>query len=389
MRSGAQRVSSLRRSKQAFGPVSFTEADFLVKPPSTSTLKPHPKTMKKLLTFAFALFFTAGISFAQSVSDIDQEGTSNSGTVTQTVSPAISNIPAAEAYLKQAGTRNSANIEQNRRTFTTRTAIDTDVRQSGERNTTDVSQSGWGGVIDVDQKGLSNSAEVGQSETQAFTADVNQEGDRNQAIASQNSGTGGVIDIDQFGSSNVADVNQDRVNGQSPVYTMARVLQEGELNEADVDQVSATNATADVLQFGDRNDAIVEQFNQTDVDPNHSAYVRQEGSSNFAHLDQSAEEVAAANGADIRQFGTSNQARLDQDGLAGGHTAEIRQEGTGNRLEGLGGAGTFALQAGSGHTLDVFQAGSSNRALVSQMGLSNVGDISQSGTSNVATINQN
>ena len=221
----------------------------------------------------------------------------------------------------------------------------------------------------------------------AATVGISQDGTQNEAIATQERGTGGMIEIDQTGAGNFADVFQQREDGQSPVRTMTRVVQEGTLNEVIVDQISSENARTDVLQLGDRNSASVTQFNGAGIDPNHQAFIRQEGTENLATIDQSADQVSAVNSAQIVQLGVSNVARLDQDGRTGGHAAGVRQEGTDNVLQGIDG-NSFAFQAGDDHALTVDQAGEMNLAQVSQAGAGNTASLAQTGTGNTTVVIQ-
>ena len=212
-------------------------------------------------------------------------------------------------------------------------------RQDG-RNTATVTQSGVTNYVGLDQAGV-NEATVN---TLGLSADARvavyqrggEAGHRNTANVHQNNSVGDVAVIEQ---TNAAGAGNQATITQGTLTNFAKIVQDGSDNRGTISQSGVNNQAyrpsdpndpyqgeAGIETIGDRN---VVSVSQTGVeDP------RSEG--NFARVltrgDDNAVEVVQTGGT-----------------LVGGHAAEVRIVGDGNRVSSATGGGVF--QSGDDHTL--------------------------------------
>ena len=142
--------------------------------------------------------------------------------------------------------------------------------------------------------------------------------------------------VGQTGYADVAQISQTAANAY------ARVRQDGERNEAMVDQRGSGSAYADVAQTGDRNLAGIAQ----DGPGENVLYLTQAGNDNRAAASQNA-SGALHNGAVMTQLGYNNEMALAQDGSD--NRAVLTQEGNDNEMA--------ASQVGDGNRLEWTQQG--------------------------------
>ena len=149
--------------------------------------------------------------------------------------------------------------------------------------------------------------------------------------------SGRQVAVEQTGYADVAQISQTAANAY------ARVRQDGERNEAMVDQRGAGSAYADVAQTGDRNLAGIVQ----DGTGQNALFLTQTGNDNQAAASQTA-SGALHNGAVMTQLGYNNEMALAQDGSD--NRAVLTQEGNDNEMA--------ASQVGDGNRLEWTQQGS-------------------------------
>jgi len=142
--------------------------------------------------------------------------------------------------------------------------------------------------------------------------------------------------ISQIGDSNVADVLQTVPNAY------AKVVQDGDDNDADVGQGGSGTAYVDAAQTGTANFARIQQSG----DGQNVAYVSQEGNGNWLWSKQIA-LGAVYNGAKLTQIGNNNDMALYQEGSD--NLAVLTQDGNSN--------GMTATQLGDGSRLAWTQDG--------------------------------
>ncbi|MDI9421077.1 MAG: hypothetical protein QM451_02440 [Bacillota bacterium] len=138
------------------------------------------------------------------------------------------------------------------------------------------------------------------------TALVVQDGNRNEAVVDQDGETNDTV-ITQEGNANEADV------AQRGVTTSALIEQLGNRNSAEVEQEGATGTgwthEAFITQDGNDNDAVIRQFVYY-----HGALgtILQVGNRNMADILQNGNQFGAGSFALIEQFGNANEAKQIQ-----------------------------------------------------------------------------
>ena len=328
--------------------------------------------MKKLFTLAFALVFSTGIAVAQNNdATIDTDGDRNSASITQQ-----SNANLSEASITQTGDANTGDLTQ---------------------------QNGFYHEATLEQVGDRNSATLTQDNTNTF-ADLYQEGNGNTIVGFQRSrlfGGPGVsisdLEVDQIGSGNYVDVDMDAESPTGePKTNVADIDQDGDrntvllsqnrsdfssnsgngLNSASISQVGNGNYT-DAAQDG-RGQAL----EQSVMGDRNDLFSTQEGRFQYLNL-----EVAGNGNSMVSdQIGGGNRAFVDL--LGDRNTFTLDQSSTGNQVG--------ATITGSGNTIDVLQSGSSNRVTgasgaFTQQGIvvdgnQNMVDVDQLSSGNTATV---
>ena len=319
--------------------------------------------MKKLLTFTFALFFTAGIAFAQNDARVTQDGTSSEAIVAQS-SSSFANI-----YQLEEGDH-FVNIEQ--------TASLVTVRQVGNGNV--IASHPW------------EDPSEGAFLQDGSSLKVRQYGDNNSIVGSQSNSMASVIQNEwrDMGDGNAVEliqangadaiIEQEHYDDGSGYYegNIARLTQDG-ASSAFIRQDGGGNV-GDALQEGDGHDiSLTQQGRQMD------AAINQYGSGNIVQATQhdwngsldvnqgALDGTSSGNSVDFYQSGGKGTSRM----------ATISQDGTGNMV---GQAGAAFSQTGDA-SLTVTQLGTSNLVMGSQAGVSTA-TVSQDGTSNTATVTQ-
>ena len=350
--------------------------------------------MKKLLLLTLTLFAVPALAQSNEAT-VDQSGANHDADVTQSGLDNDADVLQTgndnDATLNQNGTENEAVITQT--TNPVYAGVDADVEQLGTSQYAEVTQTGasprayaevrqsdGGGTGDneayiTQQRSQNDSRAVAhQSGTSNYASSFQDTGGNNEAYIYQGQTDGSSVD-------NEAIVIQDRTapgDDASPSHAFATVYQDGTLNAANVNQSLSVNAEAYVDQDGTSNVADIDQWNTIAIDPSHSASIVQGGAENYGRIQQGG-DANERNQAWISQTGGDFiEAFLDQKGLGGNHWAEVTQDGSSNRVEGLGGLGTAALQDGADHVLTVSQPGDLNVAQSSQLGSGNAATITQS-----------
>lgn len=344
--------------------------------------------MKKvILSLVAACAMTT--AFAQNSASLSQSGTGNSSSTTQ-----IGN--AQTAVISQNGTGN-VNVNEQFSVY----GQQVNVTQTGLTNSAFTFQNdnaGPSNLINITQNGTGsggNMATVNQSDfwTINALATVVQDGQGNMAEINQLSSLNDIASITQVGSGQVAEINQG--NGGAPFSSQSNV--------AVIEQYSTFGPQyALINQLGVNNDAYV--YQNADAGPNNFGTINQTGDNNYALIDQSDFSTISTTGT-ITQMGNSNVAALYQrDGgpFTSGSEANISQMGDSNtaRLQQTGGAnnqaditqtgdfnmvqgisGSVAMQIGDNNTLTVTQS-----SFVGGPG--QTANVQQMGSGNTGTITQ-
>ncbi|KFB71450.1 MAG: curlin minor subunit CsgB [Candidatus Accumulibacter phosphatis] len=218
-------------------------------------------------------------------------------------------------------------------------------RQLGTLNDISITQQSNADVTAIVNQGASSGPEANsnralilQNQNLVTTAIVNQGGTGNIAgiLQEQNSNTSAEI---RQGESSwmLSSANNAQILQTYNLNTIARVTQNGEVNQATITQsYNADNTIAEVVQgggyfdrdsgqwvelgSGSQNQASIGQSNSHNVD----ARITQEGSLNTASVLQMGSDLVAR----IAQSGSSNQAAIDQLGI--GFQARVTQNGMAN-----------------------------------------------------------
>lgn len=343
--------------------------------------------MKKLLLSVFALVFAVGFTFAQTNSDVDQNGNNNSATVDQKLKGHTGQL---DALVDTKGDNNTVEIEQESKKPTDEDFALADVIQSGDENSAKISQNRRRKAsAKLDQLGDVNTAEVYQG-----PGDVLQGYNDQRATQHGNDNTLRVVQtrdpnnlsvntgnsfekvgVDQIGNDNFAEIIQAGDNGGGVFSNDAFLKQEGNQNEANMrqggDGSSNSNNYQDAQQIGD----------------GHMLTTQQEGKSNEILLYQR-ESGRGGNEATILQDGEENSSDVTQNsgGLAGGGLTTIDQIGNFNEIDlNQGTFGTAHLdQTGNKNSIKVAQQ-KNGTSFASTAGTLNA---TQTGNRNILTANQ-
>ncbi len=275
--------------------------------------------MKKLI-FLFAMVFAVSMAIGQTHVDVIQQiGDSNTGNVLQ--SGAEANL--GEIY--STGNVNDAYIWQSNNGFGG-AGLEALVNQNGNNNHAYVDQAHW---------------KPGEGLGSAFghDAEVDQDGNWNNADVYQFNGSPSDAYVRQLGNGNNADevIWSDGNLGLSSAY----IWQEGNSNIADQNLgVSGyvTNSSLSATQVGSNNQSYQyiysgEAFPAGDVNTNAASNIGTVltfGNNNFAQQTMSAnpDGVVFGNTATITQYNDWNTAIQSQEGF--GHTSTVLQNGNGN-----------------------------------------------------------
>lgn len=306
--------------------------------------------MKKL-SFIFALVFAAGFAMAQNSSVISTTGNYNDAFITQGVA---NNNTASILQVQNAAPlyHALAQITQEAGSWGKITQYDT-------RNYAQIGEKLYDRA-EIYQNGTVNSSNISFEYGQGYNAGyVNQVGTYNGGYiysTGHNNGTmNDPLAIRQNGNTNAA-VIESGWNAPASNYNLTSINQSGDLNESKIRQ-----------EGGDWN----------------LARVNQTGNSNVANLNQTGAYLVAT----IDQWGgNTNIVNLKQ--TAG--NADIDQNGTGNKVEGLlTGAIQDEWAVFAGSTLDVYQVGTSNTLDLKSTTPGAIVDVYQNGMTNVAKVIQN
>lgn len=377
--------------------------------------------MRNLLLLTAALGMT-GVASAQNTASVSQTGNGNDAELSQVLaSTATVGVTGNDndVFMTQSDSRatvtvNGDNNLVGRRylpsgtpsfpdnAFEQRNGSEVDISQTGDHNAvlggqinnsgqqtpgqngatamiTQISSASYAGT------GFSNELFV-QQQSAGVDADVYQENTgstTNFAEIRQNNGSGHYADMSQIGEGNDLRVKQ---GGGSNAQSEA--IQDGDRNTMDIDQIGGGAATANARSTGDDNYVKIDQHYIGG--PAQNATVTQDGDGNRTSVIQDDIDNGPSglgHSATIATTGDMNTAMLRQ--LGSDHTVMVTVNGDGNRLEGLGGAGTAAFQDGSGHELTVMQTGNGNVIQSSQTGMGNTETVTQMGNGNSSIVTQN
>jgi len=290
--------------------------------------------MKKLTTLTIALFFTAGMAFAQSNdATVDQVGSDNDASISQVGSDNDADVTQSgthEASVTQIGVDNSATVLQqgpDTESSVTQTQIGNENSatalylgrsndwagrdgvisqiQTGDNNTA-YAVGREGANLSQEQIGNDNHAQIGDPTGESgnpngirrvMTVDQYQEGDHNTAyvepgfrfirdgnISQSQIGDGNLAEA--LGLTNAARINQSQLGddnisivteGNSNFH--ANTTQEGDFNEAYITTGGHSENT--ISQFGNSN------FGSIETSSHSSGVILQDGDSNSAVISQS------------------------------------------------------------------------------------------------------
>ena len=206
--------------------------------------------------------------------------------------------------------------------------------------------------------------------------EIEQSGENNLAVITQEDGADGYSFLDQSGSDNATFVYQ--ADGS--------VAPTGVLNDSNIDQDGSNNvATVTQLSSGgpgdDANTSSIVQSNTTDV-----AFVFQAGTGNDSEIVQHDSGLGFAS---VNQFGSANSSAILQDGANA--VATVLQDGSGN-VSGIeqSGLGTFAAvgQLGHNNTSAITQHGVGDSVFLGQTGDMNEALIEQNSVGSIITVSQ-
>jgi hypothetical protein len=351
---------------------------------------------RNLIAAAIGLAFGfAGAAIADTnTGTINQNGSSNSATIDQTV-----NVTYATSSINQNGNGNSAASSQSN-TYGYPWVVNSSIDQGGNSNNASVWQDGsWIVTATVQQYGNGNGATISQTNYSGrSTAWVYQGGDGNSGSVTQNNAIDTSGTVWQYGGSSSSTGN---------VYQYAAFS-----SYALIDQFNVHQANAGIDQTGTNNNAQVHQSgtlgagvngyitqsgenNQATITQNRSIYggnladtatINQTGSFNIAAITESYVWSSTANIA--QQYGSNNQATVVQLNLTEGH-ASIYQGGDANKGT-INQGKDFAVCCDFGLYLSatLSQYGTSNTAQIDQSGWNQDAAILQSGNLNLASISQ-
>jgi hypothetical protein len=266
-------------------------------------------------------------------------------------------------------------------------ANEINIEQSGTDNELSTTQTaGQAGLISIDQTGEGSVAEVKQFDTFAAgdaianSADIDQDGIA-QAVVVQNAGADGILNtatIEQFSNAISIDPT-DEVTDSTILFNVdADINQTGSGGIASIIQgtavLSVSAARADVTQDGLNNAAYVKQYGASSI-----AGVNQTGNVNESNITQELDSVGSF--ADVIQSGDNALSNITQGGTD--NSAIVNQSGDG--------AESNVSQYGSSGEVEVDQIGDFNISNVTQQsttGGSVRAVVDQSGSDNFSTIFQ-
>jgi len=281
-----------------------------------------------------------------------------------------------EARLKQDGNDNTANMRQGGSGFPA---------GSANSNFQDAQQTGNGHDLTTQQTGKENDIEILQFENGrgGYTADIDQDGERNSSVVNQTSGGlagGGLITIDQIGNDNDIDANQG-------TFGTADLDQMGNRNTIDlIQQKNGTSFASDagtitVDQSGADNVLTARQENDVE------ATVNQTGNSNNVDLFQKNE--ASNDGlttATIDIDGDNNAFDVSQN-IGASNNVDVDILGSDNGLTSTGAAGAI-FQSGAANETKLTISGDDNNFNISQTGDGNMSTNIQTGNNNTINVTQ-
>lgn len=346
--------------------------------------------MKKLIFGGMALIGFATTSYAQNVSTVNQNGTSQTAvaaqtgngqvsTISQVGSASATNFGNYGATSQTGATSNTATVNQNNGSNGNR-AYATQLGGNGNKATISQSDNSGGGAT---------AASVGAAGGDGNFAGTYQKGDGNTAGVNQNNDSQRNLgEVRQNGMTNTGTVNQSNTSRDNTgkiyqgfaddnvlqpltgVNSSTATINQGKTNPGDMNftpgvAAESVSNTATVTQTADNNRALIGQ-GTTISDINGTSTGRSAGS--IATIVQS----AAGNTAEIEQGAQSGESRASK--------GTITQTGTGNFGTILQGVLNFGLDNGGEATIT--QAGTNGSVAYIQVGILGVA------TSSTATINQ-
>ena len=265
--------------------------------------------------------------------------------------------------------------------------------QQAGTNTADITQSGVTNYVGLDQAGVNAATVQTLGASADARASVYQRGgttaNPNTATVHQNNSVGDVAVIEQ---TNAAGAGNEATITQGTLTNFARIVQDGSDNQGTIFQSGVNNQA---FRQTDPNDPYVGQ-----------AGIETVGDRNVVSISQTGIEDPRSEGNFARVYtaGDDNAVEVVQTGgtLVGGHSAELRIVGDGNRASSATGGGVF--QTGANHTLTFDATGGAgndgNTLLFQQTGSANTiagtltgdlnrVDVRQSNTGNTAIVKVN
>lgn len=309
-------------------------------------------------------------------------GNDNTIVVKQVATGLINGTGTNTTYAEQKGKKNSLKQTQISGNYTSGGMVFTS-KQVGESNIAEQFSKKTNGVFDISQDGKQNEAyqKTTGEKTGNLIADIKQVGNKNMATQlfhGQNVRNAGA-EIVQTADNNEAkqefDLGVDGVTyGSSENSSKALIKQTDNNNYAYQKQVGK-GSYQEIIQSGVSNEASMWSYGNYNM-----AYAKQKGSNAMLKVTQKQDETGLAL---VGELSKGNSVMISQDG--NGSEATIMQDGWSNSVEGLGGAGTYAIN-NNGAYLKVTQTGTDN--VVRSKQLTGSETVSQMGMNNVAIVNQ-
>ena len=371
--------------------------------------------MKKLFAVILTVFFMVAISYAQyagpqtatvsSTGDyngafVEQIGSPNLGTITQTGNKNNANTVYSPSWgifwdakgITQHGSGNEGHITQTGQNAPGYSANFAAIGQVTNNNYATITQiqtdatNPWGGITGVvEQKGGSGNHSTQYQKGYFLNSTVWQEGAINEAQVKQD-GIGMTYTTAKITQNNDQNHAYQEQIGNGAVGNHATVTQEGDHNYSFQYQYGNGNNSSTITQEAGNNKATTTQTTTINpwVKPGNTATIDQLSSDNEATVTQTSFGMGLTFTA-TQKTGTNNYINLDQtDGVTGG-SATIMQDGSGNRVEGVG---SLIGISHNGSTLNVTQLHDNNVLYLDQNNGATA-TVTQDGITNTAVVIQN
>jgi len=325
------------------------------------------RLLKVTTTFALALVFTAGVTFAQPTNDADvnQSGDDNLARLDQVFSGGQG---TNEAVIDQSGNENAV-LSFGQRGSGNELVID----QSGHRNLVDTpaeqgepGNNSFNGIMEITQSGDDNEVFDADQEGYANTTKITQSGDDNFVNVEAQLNTDAPLGVGQ--TRNFIRITQETAHNEVGTNGQIGVMQKDQNNRLEIIQTGLNRNVIGSKSIASAADFDFDDFNFR-------------GETGGPAKDKGVVQVGdGQNTADLTQSGYKNEVEFVLQDSREGTTDGIMT----NTIESdqLGSEGTARfIQDGVGNTADLSQFGFFNNASIFQTGNGNTASVIQSGGS--------